>query len=144
MKRLIFILLVAMALSSCSDAKMVDYDTSYELCLENKSSHSITITLAEDASHTTTSDLPGEIVLDAGESFSDNVLTPLLCSDFGKAVFDDEVSIDYQTAPWSAYNISRDSNYSVYKQSEYHYICTYTFTDADYQYALENGAKLKE
>ena len=136
----ILLLFGVMLMFSCGKV-YVDYDVYEDIVLENKSSHTITISRSADADYTAQSYLPESVTLSPDDVCEIRVLTNTLCSDFGTATFDSKVIIDYQSTPRNAYSITNNSNYIVKQigDSKYHYQYIYTFIDADYENALLYG-----
>lgn len=62
---------------------------------------------------------------------------------FSKVKFDGQIEMVFNDDIDSPYNIMSSLNYAVDRPKKYNVYYTYTFTDADYQFALENGTKLE-
>ena len=150
--KLLFGLVVAtLGLMACND-----YDAESgisNLVFENQSQCSITIDKSDNAPHIAVHGVVGSIALAAGESVQiENISTIFLCKAFGCVVYGDEVLLDF-FAPnpysswdrtYSPYDITRVGNYKVTKISSSLSEYRYTFTDADYEFALENGTLLEQ
>ena len=112
---------------------------------ENKSTHSIEVVRTDFTPDRWTEKFPeGFVLAPNGRYEIKNVLSPVYCSVYGKAKFDDSILVDYTSLSESEYNITLVQyfkNITDSKKRFYRY--TSTFTDADYQYALEIGQKLE-
>ena len=139
------ILFTAIVLASCQD-KIVDYDTSIDLCYQNNSSHHIVLVRTNFDTGYWIRELPESVGVAPNEAYNiPYVLSADVCSAYGKAIYDGYIVVNYATLPSSKQNITTRGYYERTRLDccKYHYRYTYTFTDADYQYALENGQKLE-
>ncbi|MBQ9138624.1 MAG: hypothetical protein IJX65_08315, partial [Alistipes sp.] len=72
-----------------------------------------------------------------------DVTSVAACKEMGVVIFDFDITIDYHAMTSALYNITRVGCYQVTDVSDFHREYRYTFTDEDYQYALEHGTKLE-
>ena len=153
MSRISYILgliVAAITLVSCNDSKVESVEN-IDLVLENQSRYDITIRQSNNAPAISIVGVPQSITLNAGEKFFvDNVMSVSVCKAFGWVTYDNSVELDFfkdkpytsTDAVYSPYDITRVGNYRQ-EQVGKTIVYTYTFTDADYQFALENGTKLE-
>lgn len=114
-----------------------------DIVYENNSTHNIIVMRTDFASDFWIEELPVSFTLEPNERHViENVLSPALCNCFGKVIFDNTTIMDYRSIEQKDKNITLMENYrsSPTKDGEQY---TYTFTDADYQFALENGTPLE-
>ena len=142
-KKLLYLLGAVFTLISCGNEYIIDKYIAIDLVYDNQSSHTIVIKLAEDAPHIDKQYLPEIITLTPNEKVEIRVISQYSCKSLTTAIFDGSVVIDYNSAPTDTRKITTLGGYEwiEVKPCSVHYI--YTFTDADYQYALENGQKLE-
>ena len=143
MKRLLILLSWVAIISGCDRYVIYDYDISLSIVFQNNSSYDITITRTDFSTDSWIRVLPETIVLPPKENYKLKVLSDALCRVFGKATFGDDLVVNYSDYPDSSYNITKAKNYIHSNQGKSYHFYTYTFTDADYQFALENGTKLE-
>lgn len=119
----------------------VDHNISTALCFCNESSHKIVLTVDNPIQ---TSNESLEIVLNPTSEYNSTKFGLREIAKGCSAIFDDKVQIDYSTVSMdSKHNLMVQFNYEDTSDEQYHICYTYTFTDADYQFALENGTMLK-
>ena len=142
-KKLLFLLGVVCSLVSCGKGRIVDPIIDNYLVYDNQSSHTIVIQRAEDANYHSKQYLPETITLTPNSRVEIYVGSPYVFKSLSTATYDGIVTIDYSSAPIDKRNIATSGGYEriEVKPCSVHYL--YTFTDADYQYALENGQKLE-
>jgi hypothetical protein len=87
--------------------------------------------------------LPETIAIESAESHVQSVLSDTLCDVYGKAIFDGKLVVDYNSLSRSKHHITYIGNYTLTKDVTYVFYYTYTFTDADYQFALEHGTPIE-
>ena len=142
--RNIFIaLVVSITTFACAPAEIFEVTYEYD-AYNNQSSHTITLSLYNNKEQKIS-----KITLKPGET-SQNLYREIYSKHVCIVNFDLTVELDYQKLPEdlrsSKYNILYNSNGGNYEFSQidsHSYLSTYTFTDADYQFALENGTKLE-
>ena len=146
-KRFLMIIAIPVILSTysrCTDISGGDEEF-YNLIYTNNSLHNVTINRTDFSTYNWVRVLPETIELPANSTYEvKNVLSPMLCSAFGNVVFDGEITIFYAKTQNHDYNITMIDNYQYRGVKRRVHYYTYTFTDADYQFALENGTKLGE
>ena len=142
--RNIFIaLVVSITTFACAPAGIFEVIYEYD-AYNNQSSHTITLSLYDSQNQTTT-----DIVIKPGKT-SQNLLTSRyhrqqVCT----VKFGEVVLLDYLKLPENLRGCKYDilyrggSNYEHSMIDDQSFLYTYTFTDADYQFALENGTKLE-
>ena len=119
----------------------VDHNISTALCFCNESSHKIVLTVDNPIQ---TSNESLEIVLNPTSEYNSTKFGLREIAKGCSAIFDDKVQIDYSTVSMdSKHNLMVQFNYEDTSDEQYDICYTYTFTDADYQFALENGTMLK-
>ena len=142
-KKLLFLLGVVFLLISCGKGRYVNPPIENYLVYDNQSSHTIVIKLAEDAPHIDKQYLPEIITLTPNEKVEIRVISQYSCKSLTTAIFDGSVVIDYSSAPTDTRKITTLGGYEKKMVKSWIEQYLYTFTDADYQYALENGQKLE-
>ena len=143
MKRLLILVSWVVIISGCDRYACVHHDMNLYLVFQNNSSYDITISRTDLSTYSWIKELPENIEIPAKESYELKVLSDYLCKVFGKVTFGDNLVVDYSDYPDNSYNITKVKNYAHSAKDSYWHFYTYTFTDADYQYALENGQKLE-
>ena len=138
----IFAVFFAMMIAIACSPASTSYDINEEIVFINHSNHSIVISIYDVQNNK-----PIDISIQVGET-SQALNTDLYNYKTCTIKFDNKVVLDYQTLPLdlqnSQYNIFFSNHY--YERTEvdeYFYRYTYTSTDADYQFALENGTVLE-
>ena len=140
--RNLFAALVVLAtIFACAPADVDEVFYEYEAYI-NQSSHTITLSLYDSQNHTT-----ADIVIKPGET-SQNLLTSRYRRQVCTVKFGEIVLLDYlklsKELQGCEYDISyRGKHYQNTTIDKYSHVYTYTFTDADYQFALENGTELE-
>ena len=119
----------------------VDHNISTALCFCNESSHKIVLTVDNPIQ---TSNESLEIVLNPTSEYNSTKFGLREIAKGCSAIFDDKVQIDYSTVSMdSKHNLMVQFNYEDTSDEQYHICYTYTFTDADYQFALEHGTPVE-
>lgn len=140
------------ALTACNNDGIGDDFIKGNMVLENQSQYTIAINKSSNAPEVKIDGVPQSITLKAGDSFVVEDFPSLsICKAWGYVVYDGVVALDffsekpYSTFPgvYSLYDITRPANYKMAKISRSRTEYRYTFTDADYQFALENGTMLE-
>ena len=140
MKQFLSILALLFCITACSPDS-VDHNISTALCFCNESSHRIVLTV-DNPIQTNNESL--EIVLNPTSEYNSTKFGLREIAKGCSAIFDDKVQIDYSTVSMdSKHNLMVQFNYEDTSDEQYDICYTYTFTDADYQFALENGTMLK-
>ena len=140
MKQFLAILALLPMFVACSPDS-VDHNISTALCFCNESSHKIVLTVDNPIQ---TSNESLEIVLNPTSEYNSTKFGLREIAKGCSAIFDDKVQIDYSTVSMdSKHNLMVQFNYEDTSDEQYHICYTYTFTDADYQFALEYGTMLK-
>ena len=144
MRKIFTILAVAMlAVTSCNNY-IVDYAGDVYIIFANNSSHNIEIIREDTNAVHLEQELPKNIKLAPGEDISLDTRTAYVYPYFTTIIFDECVKMIFSKEDNSSHNIMKRGNYEEDYSSKTHttrYV--YTFTDADYQYALENGTPLE-
>ena len=137
------VIVMAASLSACQDTK--PDSASVDIVYENNSTNTIEIVRTDFTEDSWTEKFPEGFVLAPNKRYEiKSVLSPVYCRVYGKAKFDNSILVDYTTIPQSEYNITLVQNFADFTSSDkYIHQYTYTFTDADYQFALENGRKIE-
>ena len=139
-KKLLIATIAVIGITACSPDS-VDHNISTALCFCNESSHRIVLTV-DNPIRTSNESL--EIVLNPTSEYNSTKFGLREIAKGCSAIFDDKVQIDYSTVSMdSKHNLMVQFNYEDTSDEQYHICYTYTFTDADYQFALENGTMLE-
>ena len=141
MRNFLLVIVILFSATAC----MVTYEEIEEFVFKNQSNHYIVITRGDDIELMDWKIWPETITLEPNKDIAFVVLSPEYCRAVVKATFDGNVVIDYTKVANVQYNIAYSNNYEfqIVDKEKFHRKYTYTFTDADYQYALENEQKLE-
>ena len=152
LKDILFAIIAVIALVSCNNESVSNGFVKSNLVFDNQSQYSITIDKSENCFDVKVEELPQSITLLAGESMViEDVPSLSVCKAWGYVVYGGVVALDfcsetpYSTYPaqYSIYDITRAANYKMSSINNSRSEFRYTFTDADYQFALENGTVVK-
>ena len=143
MRWILIIIISAIILAGCNRNTIVDYAIEIYLVFKNDSSHNIIMTKTNTSTDSWIRVLPETISLAPTESYSQKVLSDTLCDVYGKAIFDGKLVVDYNSLSRSKHHITYSGNYTPTKDGPYLRYYTYTFTDADYQFALEHDTPVE-
>lgn len=142
MKRLLILFFSIFSLCSCNKGVIIDYYTTCHLVFQNDCSHHIILERTDFSTDSWIRELPKTIALPPKNTYTLQVLSPQLCRVFGKAIFDSKLIVEYDDSKHDS-NITKMYNYEFSSKDTYMLYYTYTFTDADYQFALGNGTVLE-
>ena len=143
MRWILIIIISAIVLAGCNRESYINYGTYIYLVFKNDSSHNITVTKTSTSTDSWVRVLPETIAIESAESHVQSVLSDTLCDVYGKAIFDGKLVVDYNSLSRSKHHITYIGNYTLTKDGTYVFYYTYTFTDADYQFALEHGTPIE-
>lgn len=139
----LMVLFSAFVVTSCNNY-IVDYAGDVYIIFVNNSSHNIEIIREDTNAVHLEQELPKNIKLAPGEDISLDTRTAYVYPYFTTIIFDECVNMIFSKEDNSSHNIMKRGNYEEDYSSKTHttrYV--YTFTDDDYQYALENGTPLE-
>ena len=139
----LMVLFSAFVVTSCNNY-IVDYAGDVYIIFVNNSSHNIEIIREDTNALHLEQELPKNIKLAPGEDISLDTRTAYVYPYFTTIIFDECVKMIFSKEDNSSHNIMKRGNYKEDYSSKTHttrYV--YTMTDADYQYALENGTPLE-
>ena len=139
----LMVLFSAFVVTSCNNY-IVDYAGDVYIIFVNNSSHNIEIIREDTNAVHLEQELPKNIKLAPGEDISLDTRTAYVYPYFTTIIFDECVKMIFSKEDNSSHNIMKRGNYKEDYSSKTHttrYV--YTFIDADYQYALENGTPLE-
>ena len=139
----LMVLFSAFVVTSCNNY-IVDYAGDVYIIFVNNSSHNIEIIREDTNAVHLEQELPKNIKLAPGEDISLDTRTAYVYPYFTTIIFDECVKMIFSKEDNSSHNIMKRGNYEEDYSSKTHttrYV--YTFTDDDYQYALENGTPLE-
>ena len=139
----LMVLFSAFVVTSCNNY-IVDYAGDVYIIFVNNSSHNIEIIREDTNAVHLEQELPKNIKLAPGEDISLDTRTVYVYPYFTTIIFDECVKMIFSKEDNSSHNIMKRGNYEEDYSSKTHttrYV--YTFTDDDYQYALENGTPLE-
>lgn len=140
-RRLFIATISALFLTAC-EKPIIDYVQINEIVLENNSSHDIVIN--RDGTYTQ-AELK-EIIIKASKSEVLAVVEASIEHMFDKKciiTFGNKVTADYNSIPKSKYHFMYFDNCEFVSFKKATTRRKYTFTDADYQYALEHGTLIE-
>ena len=139
----LMVIFSAFVVTSCNNY-IVDYAGDVYIIFVNNSSHNIEIIREDTNAVHLEQELPKNIKLAPGEDISLDTRTAYVYPYFTTIIFDECVKMIFSKEDNSSHNIMKRGNYEEDYSSKTHttrYV--YTFTDDDYQYALENGTPLE-
>ncbi len=138
----LLLLFVVFTMASCRKPHTDVWPAMY-MVFVNNSSHNLEI-IREDFNSYLDNVLPKNIILAPNEDIELDTRTAYVYNHFSTIIFDGYIRIKLSKELSSPHNIMFRENYTeehLLKTHTWYY--TYTFTDADYQFALENGTKLE-
>lgn len=142
-RRILLMLAIVIVATFFSRCEVYPQESSH-LVYTNNSTHSIIVMRTDFSTTTGIRELPKSFVLEPNESYTiKGILSPALCSVFSKVIFDNAILVDYSKLSQDECNVMLLENFQQTKPEEFEHVYTYTFTDADYQFALENGTPLE-
>ena len=141
-KQILTIAFCSVVLAGCDTVTNKDTFPEGYIIFENKSSHKIEITREETMPYLEIH-IPKCFEIAPQKSIRLNTMTASIYPLFTKVVFDSTVEMIFSLDIDSQYNITNGLNYATVLEDPCIWYYTYTFTDADYQFALENGTVLE-
>ena len=139
-RRYLIVAVAAIVGLACSPDS-VDNNFIEELCFSNGSSHNIVLTIDKPKGSNNT---PLVITLKPSEVYKSAEITLSILNRGCSVKFGNSALIDYKKiSATSEYNILYQLNYTTTYPDDWHIVNTYTFTDADYQFALEHGTPVE-